>query len=118
MSDFGDFGDPISYMVLQKGTPVYGPDGERIGTVREVLSVPVKDVFDGIILDTPHGQRFADGPDVGEIHEHGVALKLGVDALHEPSANPGALRVGANDMIPEHLQDKLRRAWQRISGNY
>lgn len=113
-----DLGDPISYMVLQKGTPVYGPEGEEIGSVRKVLAVPLKDVFDGIVLDTPRGRRFVDGPDVAEIHERGVLIKLGLDALHEPGANPGVLVVDPTEGPSSGLQDRLRRAWDRLTGNY
>ncbi len=35
-----DRGAPISYMVLEEGTPVFSRDGERIGEVRRVLAAP------------------------------------------------------------------------------
>jgi hypothetical protein len=114
-----DLGAPIAYMVLEPGTDVYSSDGQVVGTVTHVLDVPAKDVFDGIVLKTPTGHRFADADDIAEIHEQGVLLKLDADAaarLPEPDANPAALDSGADMESP--LAAKLRRAWDRISGNY
>jgi uncharacterized protein YrrD len=37
-------------MVLEKGTPVIGSDGEEIGDVVEVLADRQKDIFSGIVV--------------------------------------------------------------------
>lgn len=117
-----DLGPPSSYLVLGDGVPVYSSDGEELGKVEHVLADPDADVFDGIVLDTsvlPGGHRFVDAPEVGEIYERGVVLKIDAAAaedLPEPSANPGALEVGADDMVKDDGHDKLRRAWNLISG--
>ncbi len=93
-----DPGLPISYEVLDPGTPVYSSDGERIGEVTHVLSVPEEDVFDGIVIDEHEGHgahRFADADDVDSIHEHAVTLKLDADAcraLPAPTENPGVMK--------------------------
>ena len=50
----------ISYQALGKGVPVRASGGEQIGAVEHVLQVPELDVFDGIVLRTPDGLRFAD----------------------------------------------------------
>jgi uncharacterized protein YrrD len=74
-----DLGAPLSYLVLQKGVPVYSRDGERLGRVTKVLSAPEANMFDGIIFDTsagPGGHRFVDAPEVESIHERGVVLKI------------------------------------------
>lgn len=117
-----DLGQPGSYMTLKKGVRVYASDGEELGKVEHVLADPEIDVFDGIVIDTsilPGGHRFVDAPEVAEIYERGVVL--GIDAgaaerLPQPSANPGALEAGPGDMVREDRTDKLRRAWDRISG--
>ena len=65
------------------------------------------------------GHRFVDAPQVERIYERGVVLTLdaaGAESLPEPSANPGALEAGPGDMVREDLGDKLRRAWDLISG--
>jgi hypothetical protein len=74
-----DLGAPLSYLVLQKGIPVYSSDGQRLGRVVRVLSAPEANMFDGIIFDTkagPGGHRFVDAPEVGQIHERGVVLTI------------------------------------------
>lgn len=111
-------GNPISYEVLARHTPVYSSDGEQIGTVDHVLAVEAEDVFDGIVVAREHGHRFADADDIASIHERGVTLKLdAADAaqLPEPSANPGIM-IDDPTYAPKHA--KLRRAWDLISGNY
>ncbi|HEU4707067.1 MAG TPA: PRC-barrel domain-containing protein [Solirubrobacterales bacterium] len=74
-----DLGAPISYLVLEKGVPVYSRDGVRLGRVTRVLSAPEANMFDGIVVDTkagPGGHRFVDAPEVGRIHERGVVLTI------------------------------------------
>ena len=71
-----DYGYPISYLVLERDTPVYASDGDQIGHVHEVLYVPEKDIFDGIVCRTADGNRFVDAPEVGSIYERGVLLTI------------------------------------------
>ncbi len=117
-----DLGTPASYITLEKGVEVYSSDGQAIGKVTHVLSEPDLDLFDGIVIDhsaMPGGHRFCDADQVDEIFERGVVLKLTAAAaksLPEPSANPGEIEVSPDDVVPDELHDKLRRAWDRISG--
>jgi hypothetical protein len=116
-----DLGAPASYLTLREGTPVLSADGERLGVVAHVLSDPNADVFDGIVIDFKPGHRFVDAPEVGPIHEQGVVLKLDAQAardLPEPSENPATMRADPDDVTPDDLGDKLRRAWNLISGKY
>jgi len=116
-----DLGPPIAYLALAEETPVYSADGERIGTVAHVLADADADVFDGLVLDTANGHRFADAPEVAELHERGVVLRLSAtDAarLPEPSENPAALDVNPADAEESELSAKLRRAWDFLSGRY
>ena len=119
-----DLGRPTSYLSLQPGAPVYSSDGEKLGEIEHVLADPEVDVFDGFVIDTsilPGGHRFVDAPEVGDIYERGVVLELdaaAAESLPEPSPNPGMLEAGPDDLAPSGLEDKLRRAWDRISGNY
>lgn len=74
-----DLGAPLSYLVLQKGVPVFSSDGRRLGRVVRVLAAPEANMFDGIIFDTksgPGGHRFVDAPEVGQIYERGVILTI------------------------------------------
>jgi hypothetical protein len=121
-------GEPISYLALKEGTAVLSSDGEPIGKVAHVLADADDDIFDGIVVDAtwlPGGHVFADAEQVGEIRTDAVTLKLDAEAsrsLPKPSANPAAMEVGPDDMgkegLGEEINDKLRRAWDRISGNY
>lgn len=117
-----DLGEPASYLVLPEGSGVYARDGEEVGKVKHVLADPDVDVFDGIVIDAASGgHRFVDASQVAECYERGVVLNLDAGAaggLPEPSANPAEVAAGPDDTVPEGLHDKLRRAWDRISGNY
>jgi hypothetical protein len=117
-----DLGEPASYLTLEPGLDVDASDGRRVGKVEHVLADPAADLFEGFVLDTsvlPGGHRFVDATQVDEIYERGVVLKLDsgeAEKLPKPSANPGEISVGPDDMVPDELHDKLRRAWDRISG--
>jgi uncharacterized protein YrrD len=110
--------------VLQDGTPVMSSDGHQVGKVEHVLADPDADVFDGVIVDMragPGGHRFADADQVAAIYERGVVLALDAGAarrLPEPAANPATLDAGPDDTVPDDLGDKLRRAWDYLSGRY
>ena len=71
-----DEGHAISYKVLARGTPVWTSDDVEIGTVRHVLESDREHIFDGIVLDTPHGTRFVDAPEVARITEGRVTLSI------------------------------------------
>jgi hypothetical protein len=91
-----DHGDPIAYPVLAEGTPVLTSDGHEIGTVRKVLAETSIDIFDGINIDTPDGERFVDAPEIDSIYERAVILTLDHHAaaeLSEPTAAPPVIDV-------------------------
>jgi hypothetical protein len=120
-----DLGEPSSYLALGRGAAVYSCDGEKIGEVEHVLAVPEKDIFDGIVLDTsvlPGGHRFVDAPEVEEIFDRGVLLKIDrqqAESLPQPGDNPATLEVTPDDLAETEggeLKRKLRRAWDLISG--
>jgi hypothetical protein len=117
-----DLGPPTSYLTLAEGTRVLTSDGVDIGRVRHVLADADDDIFDGLVLDVRHGgHRFVDAPEVAELHERAVVLKLDAAAaerLPEPGENPAAVEADADDTAESRLQRKLRRAWDLISGNY
>ncbi len=118
-----DLGSPSSYLVLEPGVDVFSRDGERVGEVQHVLADPEIDLFDGIVIDTsglPGGLRFADASQVTEIYERGVILGFSyadAERLPEPTENPGSIEVtGVEDVDRSELREKLRRAWEMISG--
>jgi hypothetical protein len=117
-----DLGKPSSYLTVDKGVPVYSSDDVKLGRVVKVLSAPNIDMFDGIVFDTtagPGGHRFVDAPEVAEIFEGGVVLKIDAAAaanLPAPGANPGALSVNPADLVGGRRRGALGRAWDRLSG--
>ncbi len=44
--------DPISWLVLEPGHAVVTADGEKLGTVKEVLGDTEADIFDGLRVST------------------------------------------------------------------
>ena len=117
-----DLGPPASYLTCAPGATVVSSDGKELGKVEHVLADPEADIFDGLVLDTsvlPGGHRFVDAPQIAEIYERGVVLTIDAAAateLPEPSPNPGTLEATPDDTVPDDLGDKLKRAWDRISG--
>jgi hypothetical protein len=59
--------DDISYMALTPGTRVLSSDGSLVGEVERVLDIPELDLFDGIVIETPNGDRFVDRDHVTRI---------------------------------------------------
>ena len=58
---------------------------------------------------------------VEAIYERGVVLAMTSEAaerLPEPTANPATLEADPDDTAPDDLKDKLKRAWDYLSGNY
>jgi len=81
-----DLGAPISYMVLERGVAVFSSDGEQLGSVVSVQRDVATDIFDGIVFTTGAGfarHRFVDAPEVGEIYERGVILRIDAAAASE-----------------------------------
>jgi hypothetical protein len=116
-----ELGAPVAYLALEDGTPVYDRTGERVGVVEHVLADADADIFDGLIVDAsplPGGRRFADADQIDALHERGVVLRVTGDELHEPSAAPGVLDVDPADAEESRLSERLRRAWDYLSGRY
>ena len=116
-----DRGERISYRVIERGTAVECSGGEQVGTVKRVMEVKAKDIFDGIVIATPRGDRFVDAPEVGEIYERVVLLKIDAEEcsrLPKPGQNPAAIGLKPGDVAATKTQNLARRAWNRITGNY
>jgi hypothetical protein len=86
-----DLGHPVSYLVAKRGIPVFSSEGEKLGRVVRVLAAPEANMFDGVLFDTsrgPGGRRFVDAPEVGEIYERGIVLKIDAAAAAELPKRP------------------------------
>ena len=121
-----DEGSPTSWEALQPGIAVFASDGALVGKVKEVLAVPEDDIFEGLIVDTGQGDRFADWELIGSMHERGVDLKIDGAAaaanLPEPKSAPAAMKVGVDDVSERtgayKAETWLSRIWNRLSGKY
>jgi hypothetical protein len=112
-----DDGHAISYKVLPRGTPVRSSDGVEVGTVRRVQDNVRENIFDGIVMDTPDGQRFVDAPEVARIAERAVTLTIdAAEAARLP--DPGsrlAARVSMSTTMrrAKRLGRSMRERWDR-----
>jgi hypothetical protein len=105
----------ISYQALRKGVPVRSSDGEEVGTVEHVLEVPELDVFDGIVLKTSDGLRFADANQVADITDRYVVLSLRAEEaerLGQPQA-PAVFHADPSQHTGSSLNDWFGRTFGR-----
>ena len=105
----------ISYQALGKGVPVRASGGEELGTVEHVLEVPELDVFDGIVLNTAGGLRFADADQVADITDRYVVLNLpAVEAgrLERPQG-PAVYHADPSEHAGGSLNDWFGRTFGR-----
>jgi hypothetical protein len=114
-----DLGRPIAYLVLAEGTAVYDADGQRIGVVEHVLADDREDIFHGVVVHThplPGEHRYADADQIAAIHQRGVLLSVGREALHEPR-EPRPRRAASDGSVPVEtpLEARLRRVWDWIT---
>jgi hypothetical protein len=103
-----DYGQPTSYLAMAKGTPVLRADREEIGRVRRVLVVQAKNIFDGIVVRTPEGDRFVDAPEVDRLYERAVLTTLSAEAA-------AALPVPGSS-LGRKAERAARRTWRRVRG--
>jgi hypothetical protein len=112
-----DDGNAIGYKILRRGTSVRSSDGVQVGTVRRVLDNAREHIFDGIVIDTPHGRRFVDAPEVARIYERAVVLTISAETaagLPEPgSVVADRLRHAGGVRRARRLGRSLRDRWDR-----
>jgi hypothetical protein len=83
--------EPVSYQGVPHGTSVLSVSGNEFGTLAKVLEIDSEDVFDGLIVKTPHGDRFVDRDQIVEITTKYIKCDLTDDAatqLPEPGGSP------------------------------
>jgi hypothetical protein len=105
----------ISYQALRKCVPVRASGGEELGTVEHVLQVPELDVFDGIVVKTAGGLRFADANQVADITDRYVLLNLPAEEterLARPEA-PAAYHADPSEHAGSSLHDWFGRTFGR-----
>jgi hypothetical protein len=80
----------IAYTALARGTQVLSSDGDVIGTVERVLDIPDLDLFDGIVIETPDGDRFVDRDQVARITTRAVHCTVTTEQAANLSAPDSA----------------------------
>jgi hypothetical protein len=110
----GEPEDPaISYKALERGVEVRTADGIAIGTVDQVLDNVRENIFDGIVVRTAEGRRFADAPEVQRITARAVTLSIdAAQAAQLPPYQPGAPEYRANPRAGR-LSRLLGGSWRR-----
>ena len=72
-----DFGSPVHYTAIERGTPVYDSAGVKVGEVRRVEDNYAEHILDGFeITDNDGAHRFVDAPEVVTTFERGVTLSI------------------------------------------
>ena len=113
-----EYGEPASYLTLQRGVDVVSSDGVVVGKVHQVLADGSTNVFDGVVIDTksgPGGKRFVDAPEVDVVYERALVLRISSDEvsrLPEPTASPAVLQAR------DAPGGWWRRTWGRLTGRY
>ena len=92
MSHAHDDGPAVSYLMLRRGTRVRASDGTEVGRVLRVQNNAREHIFDGIVVETRHGRRFVDAPEVAHIAERAVTLSLAADEVHALPAPRSRMR--------------------------
>jgi len=106
-----DDGYPIHYSAVQRGTPVYAVDGERVGVVDEVVDNYREHILDGFVIEGTDGKlRFVDAPEVARTAERAVRLTIDSAAAAQlPSPETAA---------PEFQPRRTGRLGKLLGGNW
>lgn len=82
------FGANSSYLALGTRTPVYGIDGRLLGVVKKVECDRKNDIFDGLVLSTPQGDRYLLAEHVTAVHEDAAEASVNAEQLEPVKAAP------------------------------
>jgi len=79
-----DYGTPVHYTAIERGTTVYDSEGVEVGKVRRVQDNFAEHILDGFeIADTSGTVRFVDAPEVARTFERAVTLSITAAQLPE-----------------------------------
>jgi hypothetical protein len=105
-----DDGYAVSYNALARGTPVRASDGVIVGTVSEVLANEPEQIFDGLVIETEHGRRFVDAPEIERLAERAVTLTIDAAAV---AALPERDSAGGPVFDAQPDAGRFRKLWRR-----
>ena len=106
-----DYGSPVHYSAVPRGTPVYASDGEEVGKIDQVVDNYREHILDGFVIETRDGElRFADAPEVGRTAEHAVVLTIDAAAAGQlPPPEKGS---------PNYKPRRSGRLGRMLGGNW
>ena len=108
-----DDGNAIHYTAVPRGAPVYSADGAEVGRVQQVVDNYREHILDGFVIDTEHGIKFVDAPEVARTAERGVTLTIAADEVKDlPAPDPGVGSFRAN-VRGGRLSRLFGRGWKR-----
>jgi hypothetical protein len=99
---------PVSYEVIEKGTPVLSVSGTRFGTVEHVLSDSSLDLFDGIAVRVDGALRFVDASQASLLTRAAVHTSVTDDEVGSLPAPDGDPVLEAD---PQEYQGDGLSAW-------
>jgi hypothetical protein len=109
-----DDGHAIHYSAVERGTPVYDPDGVEAGSVEQIVDNYREHILDGIVVRTAGGKFvFVDGPEVSRTAERGVTVSITaaeVEALPPPEEGP---RTFSANVPKGRLGRMFGKGWKR-----
>ena len=73
-----DTDGPVSWMTLEKGTPVLASDGDEVGRIDEVIADRQKDIFSGVTVTSGllSGSRFAPADIIDDMSATSIRLSI------------------------------------------
>ena len=84
-------GDPVSWLMIERGWRVVDSSGEELGHVDQVAGDAEADIFNGLVVSTGllSGHRYVPAEQVGTITEGSVQLHLTRDEAKHLAAHDG-----------------------------
>lgn len=109
-----DYGAPVHYSAVERGTPVYDSAGAQVGTVRQVADNYREHILDGFVIDDSDGTvRFVDAPEVSRTYERAVTLTIDAKAVGRLGPPEDGAGVFAANMSTGRLAKLFGGAWRK-----
>jgi hypothetical protein len=108
-------GDPLSWLLIEKGWRVFASDGNELGKVVDIDGDEEVDIFDGLAVDAGFldKPRYVPGEVIAEIEQDHVSLRLTRDKFErlEPyKAPPESIEIEPEQASrSQRMAEPLRR---------
>jgi hypothetical protein len=111
-------GDPVSWLLIEKGWQVVAADGSDLGRVDAIIGDEEQDIFDGLAVDASvfDRPRYVPAETVGAIEQGRVSLPLTREKFEQlevyekppPSIEIDSVRASRSDRMLESLRSFFR----------